>query len=148
VIQKSKLIGGLFIFQFVLSCIELMLILFSPYRNKLGVIRSNTDWIFTLSPPIYVVIACGACLYLYLNDKKYSRVIIYILTILFIIGTIMSFIPWAGIFFVLLTPVSVLYYGALLLPKQHAYSAMMIVLGLYLMQNIIIMIKLKRKNIG
>jgi hypothetical protein len=148
VIQKNKLILGLFIFQFILSCIDLIIIGVSPiYRSAIGNIKSNTDLMFRVCPSLYVFIACGACLYFYLNTKIYSKAIIYVVITLFMISTILSSIPFAGMFFILLTPISLLYYGTMIWLTQYGYITILIVLGLYLVLNILIIMKLKNEKI-
>ena len=145
--RKSKLLTSIFVFQFILSCIDLVAIAVSPgYRNVIGNIKNHMDLLSRLSPSIYVFIACGACLYSYLNLNKYSKVLIYVLTTIFVLSTIISFVPWVGLFSVLLTPVSVLYYGILFWITQYAYFTILIMLGLYLFLNMIILVKLKNEK--
>jgi len=141
------MLASLFIFQFILSCIDLIAIALSPiYQNVIGNIKNHSDLIFRIAPSVYVFMACAICLYLYRNLTKYSKISIYVFITIFAIFTILSFIPWIGLYSVLLTPVCSLYYGIMFfVSSQHAYTTILIMLGLYLFQNTLILVKLKNE---
>lgn len=136
----------LFIFCILIIADLLLVALSVGYRNQLGVIdgKGITGYLYRLLPDILMLSFYGVFFLKYKKSNALPLKLLTIHSVFFMVLGILLCIPWGGLFFAPLTPVGILYLGAISLLAEGFYVSLSIAVAFFILNLYLLLI---RKNI-